>query len=393
MATFSTNVGNTTGDDASESSAGTVTINGVSFNIDGDDEWGLDLFRGLGLMDGGEIISAVVQYKVTDSGSDEPDVTFWGVAENNTPAALVANHNISSRPRTTASVAWNNANLGATAAQFFAAPDFTTILQEMADNGWIELGVFGVVYTSTSGTGSRDFQRFTQDNDPDDSAIIDVTYIPAAPNVDRTILDSAGLSTVIIAAVQSVQSRVVAAGTVGCATPTMLDRIFARLISDLMRIADVPSRRSVAQRSAVELLPVADAVRTRNLLLRALFDDISIDSSQVEFNLLLRRFCAEIVGQIDEALQSVEWRRRAIELLGHDDNVLRVVDAVRRIVNELAANDEAAPRRIRGSLWPGDTTVAPIGPGDVGTHWEEKTRTAIHETGPGAVRIDGSASL
>lgn len=181
MATYSDNVGNTTGDDAFEpSTSSAVNLTQTSFNVDGDDEWGIDIWRGLGLMDGGTVISAVAQYKVTDGSNDEPDVTFYGVNEDNTPAATTAQQDISSRPRTSASVAWDNPNLGASGATFFSAPSFVSLLQEVIDDGHIVLGVFGVVYTSTNGAGARDFTRLTQDSASGDSAILDVEYTPAS---------------------------------------------------------------------------------------------------------------------------------------------------------------------------------------------------------------------
>ncbi len=177
MTTISVQV-SSSNDDAYEE-AGTITLNGLSFNVDDGVKYGFDRWTGLEVLHGVIINSAVAQYKIVDGNGDEPQVTFWGDDRDNAPAATTSSNNIGSRTPTSASVAWDDANLGVTSAAFVEAPDVGSILSEMQASGHLLSGVVAIFYSSTSDDTSRDFNRLTYDNDPADAAILEVDYTEA----------------------------------------------------------------------------------------------------------------------------------------------------------------------------------------------------------------------
>lgn len=186
MSTISVQVSSSS-DDAYEES-GTITLNGLSFNVDDGVKYGFDRWTGLGVLDGATINSAVASYKIVDGNGDEPDVTFWGDDRDSPPTATSASNDIGSRTPTSASIAWSDTNLGVGAAAFVEAPAFTAIIAELVASGFLAGGIVAIFYSSTNDITSRDFNRLTYDNDPADAAILEVDYTAGGGGYDDDIL-------------------------------------------------------------------------------------------------------------------------------------------------------------------------------------------------------------
>ena len=125
--------------DAQET-AGTVVINGSTNANDLDEttDWLGMSFLVTGINSGETITSCFITVQPTGSGNDEPDVTIFGEAADNSAVFTTAASSISSRSRTTASVAWSNADLGSTGSQDFDTSSLVTIAQEIINRpGWV----------------------------------------------------------------------------------------------------------------------------------------------------------------------------------------------------------------------------------------------------------------
>jgi len=177
-------------DDAFENSIGTTAITGTSMNPDEDDEWCGWIFRGLGVLAGTDITDAECNWWITSSTNDEPQVSFYGHAVDNSPAftAGSSNTNISAR-RSTAAVEQPDcdiSDIGLTAAGWHNLRSWTGsgtialvlqyLVQELADNGYLNAGVFCLICTSMLGDSARDFNSQTYDGDTSHAATFTADY-------------------------------------------------------------------------------------------------------------------------------------------------------------------------------------------------------------------------
>jgi len=194
MATYDGTIATGT-DDAFENSIGATTTNGTTINPDEDDEWGFWRWTGLEDLDGATITSATATFYFTSTTGDEPQHQFWGHDVDNSATATAGGgggNNISSRTKTTASITWENTDLGASAGSTFSPPDLSAILQEMSDSGHLAAGVFSLLCASITGDASRDFQTGTYELSvpPDDPrADLSVVYTPAASGAVSLVND------------------------------------------------------------------------------------------------------------------------------------------------------------------------------------------------------------
>lgn len=151
-------------DDAFEN-AGTVTFGGWPTNpaADATNKWIGLRFQNVAIPAGVTVVSATLEVVPSASG-DEPDVTIFGIAEDDTETFAASSNNISGRPRTSASVAWSNADLGADDATYFAAPDLASVVQEIVDRaGWVSGNALGFVIRGGSDS-NRDLAVYTYDS-------------------------------------------------------------------------------------------------------------------------------------------------------------------------------------------------------------------------------------
>lgn len=157
MASGTFQCGASADDAVEETSPGTtVSLTQTAPNIDSGtyEKMGLR-FPSVSIPQGATINSAFLRVVIANSANDEPDLTIWGEDTDNAAQFTTAAANVSGRTKTTASVDWVSANLGA--AGTFDSPDLSTIIQEIVDRpGWAENNAIALILITNGGT-SDDF--------------------------------------------------------------------------------------------------------------------------------------------------------------------------------------------------------------------------------------------
>ncbi len=145
-------------DDAEESAAGSVNISDgdlelVLDNAGGNQTVGMR-FAGLQIPDGATIVNAWVQFVADEAHSGTTNLVVRGQAADQAAAFTTAPTSISTRPRTTASVAWVPPawTIGA-AGTAQRTPNLAGVIQEVVDRpGWVGGNPIVILVT---GTGKR----------------------------------------------------------------------------------------------------------------------------------------------------------------------------------------------------------------------------------------------
>jgi hypothetical protein len=172
------------GETGRESSAGVVDItNNPLGNVDATNEWFAFRFQNVTIAPGSTINTAVMSIVVPLSTEDEPLHTFYGEDHDNAPVLTNAASSISTRTQTTATVLWDNTNLGAPGT--FSPPGMAAIVQEIIDRpGWAS-GNAIVIFCNGSATATRDLSV----NNGDATFAIDYTppveTYRAAPRISQ----------------------------------------------------------------------------------------------------------------------------------------------------------------------------------------------------------------
>lgn len=328
---------------------------------------------------------------ISNGTTDEPAIETYSEASDNAAAFVAgsANANISLRtPSSATPVQVSSADLGVANGFFNLSTTITNgatygaLVQAVVNRaGWASGNHLVFITHQMAGfSATRDFGINMYDISSTQAAKLDIDYTGGVlPPVERSLGSSAGLGTTVSAARHSIHSRVVSGTTLAGSTSPRSNLLIQRLVAELFRAADLQSRRANAKRSVIDVIAAGDDPRTRAQLFRAIADVLGCGDDAVAAAGLIRRFVANGIGTSDDALLAVDWRRRTVELLNAADEADRALDIYRQLLEEIGAADEPGSRRVRGSLWPGDTTVSSIGPG--------AARPA--NVGPGEVHIEG----
>lgn len=185
-------------DDANENAAGDVSTSGGStFISDSVNEWFGFRFLGVHIPKDSTINSAILSVIPVNSTVDEPEHTFYGEDADNASGftAGSANNDISGRTRTSASVLWDNADIGTDNAGVnrYSAPDLKTIVQEVVNrSGWVS-GNALVLVAHGSADGARDLGIMDFDFSATRTPNLEIDYTPPSPSVaiDLTVGASA----------------------------------------------------------------------------------------------------------------------------------------------------------------------------------------------------------
>jgi len=164
------------GDDAEEqTSSVSLTGSDIELGVDGSNSQTVGLrFTNLTIPPGATISSAFIQFAADEVKVDPTSLTFAGLAADNAPVFANTALNISSRPRTTATVAW--APVPWTVINEVGpnekTPDLASIVQQIVSRpGWASGNAMGFVVT---GTGTRTAVAF--DTSPTIAAKLIVNY-------------------------------------------------------------------------------------------------------------------------------------------------------------------------------------------------------------------------
>ncbi|MBN1670144.1 MAG: fibronectin type III domain-containing protein [Kiritimatiellae bacterium] len=136
-------------------------------------------FRSIGVPNNATILNAYVQFKADEIGTSSTALRIQGQATDDAAAFTTAAGNISARPRTAASVAWNPP-AWSTVGQAGAAqrtPDLATVVQEIVSRaGWAAGNDMVVIVT---GSGKRTAEAY--EGDSAGAALLHVEYSTSGP--------------------------------------------------------------------------------------------------------------------------------------------------------------------------------------------------------------------
>jgi hypothetical protein len=192
-------------------------------------------FAGIPVPRNGEIVSAKIQFKVDEAGSEAAAYTIRGEANDNAPTYLAVAGNISARPGTMTTVPWSPPawTLIGDAGPGQLTPDLKTIVQEIVNRpGWVEGNALAFMI---SGTGRRtaeakdglsppvlvlEFRRLATNTAPVVNAGLDAAIkLPAQAALDGTVTDDGQPQ----ATPTTTWSMVSGPGTVTFGNPALVD--------------------------------------------------------------------------------------------------------------------------------------------------------------------------
>jgi uncharacterized protein YjiK len=107
-------------------------------------------FTGVMVPHGGTIVKAYVQFQVDEASSEQTNLAVAGEASDNSARFTTTKFNVSSRPRTTASVPWSPPawTRGGLRGAEQRTPDISSVLQEIVDRpGWLAGNALAVIIT------------------------------------------------------------------------------------------------------------------------------------------------------------------------------------------------------------------------------------------------------
>jgi uncharacterized repeat protein (TIGR01451 family) len=141
-------------------------------------------FTGLTIPVGATITNASIRFTAKAADADATSTTIFGEL-NASPANFVAGSAISARPRTSASVSWNNIPTWPTAGQSGAnqtTPNLSAVIQQVVSLGGWNSGQDIVLILE--GWGERTAHSF--DGNPTNAPVLSVDYIVAVPGEANT---------------------------------------------------------------------------------------------------------------------------------------------------------------------------------------------------------------
>src|SRR5262249_39031941 len=177
------------GDDAEQRQNGSVNLTSSSLQlvIDGSNQQVVGLrWPNITIARGTAISAAYIQFtaKATESGATS--LTINGQADDNAATFTTTSNSISTRPRTTASVAWSpNAWTSGQAGTDQRTPDLSAVIQEIVNrSGWASGNAIALVVT---GTGTR--TAYTFDGSSTQAAVLHLEYlgVATAPTARLTV--------------------------------------------------------------------------------------------------------------------------------------------------------------------------------------------------------------
>jgi hypothetical protein len=183
-------------DDAEEQATGKIKLTSSTLDLvhDVDDQVVGLRFTRIDVPRGATIVSAWVQFRVQTVQTEPTSLVVQGQAADTAPAFTSAVRSVSSRPRTTAAVAWGPIVPWLATKQ--AGPDQRTpnlaaVLEEIVDRpGWVRGNAAALIITGHGHRGARSF-----DLDPAGAPLLHVEYLPAGIPTTSTSTSSTSSTT------------------------------------------------------------------------------------------------------------------------------------------------------------------------------------------------------
>ncbi len=147
-------------DDAEQASGGGVTLTSSDLELinDGTDQQVGMRFRDINIEQGATVLAAWLEFTADEAGSGSTSLTIAGHDNDNSQTFTSAANDISSRTKTTASLAWNSIPAWTTLQSKHLSPDIAPILQEIVDRpGWSSGNALSMIVT---GSGKRTSESY-----------------------------------------------------------------------------------------------------------------------------------------------------------------------------------------------------------------------------------------
>jgi hypothetical protein len=128
-------------------------------------------FQSLNLPQGADLSRAYIRFTAKDAKSGTCNLTFWGHDTDDAGTFTTAASNISSRTKTSASVAWSPAAW--TNRYVYDTPDISTLLEEIVGRtGWASGNDLAFIVT-----GPDNHERRTFAHESESTALVPVLFI------------------------------------------------------------------------------------------------------------------------------------------------------------------------------------------------------------------------
>jgi hypothetical protein len=168
----------TSSDDAEETSSGSVNLTSSDLELveDASIQTVGIRFRTIIIPKSSQIINAYIQFQVDELSSVSTSLTIWGEAQDNPATFTTTNHNISSRSKTFAAVAWSPPpwTVEGQAGVDQRSPDLSAIIQEIVNrSGWSEGNSLVII---VGGSGVRTAEAY--DGSHAGAPLLHIEYIP-----------------------------------------------------------------------------------------------------------------------------------------------------------------------------------------------------------------------
>jgi len=167
-------------DDAEESASGSMSLTSSDLELvyDGSNQTVGLRFNGISIPRGATIVNAYIQFQVDEAQSEVTALTIQGQTADNATTFTSTSRNISSRSRTTASVAWSPApwtTVGVNGPDQ-RTPNLAAVIQELVNrSAWTSGNSLAIIIT---GTGHRTARAY--DGVPAAAPLLHVDYSTAA---------------------------------------------------------------------------------------------------------------------------------------------------------------------------------------------------------------------
>ncbi len=151
-------------DDAEERASGTVNLTSISLELVTDTSVqtvGMR-FTGVNIPPGAVIQNAWIQFTVQAASSDATSLTLQAEASDNPATFTTASNNISTRPRTTASVSWTPVSWNTVdeAGTDQRTPNLASVIQEIVDRpGWASGNALAILITGSGKRVAKSYER------------------------------------------------------------------------------------------------------------------------------------------------------------------------------------------------------------------------------------------
>lgn len=131
-------------------------------------------FNVVDIPQGATITNAYLEFQVDETSSENTSLVFRGHAADNSEAFTNAAYNISNRPKTSASVSWNNISAWNTVGAKVQSPNLVSVIQEIVNRGsWASGNSLSIII---NGSGRRVSTAFEAGSPS--APLLHVVYLP-----------------------------------------------------------------------------------------------------------------------------------------------------------------------------------------------------------------------